>query len=158
MEDNEQFEGNTPEAIRILKYYFVLMAALFILAGYAAWSFYRRTARKRELRRQAEEEALARDMQAWSHPRIFMHGRYAASHMPFVLQEEGLDRNGEAPPPYRAKLEEAPALYITIPLPTLSRTRGRRSQPPQYHVCIGDTTASERQGVERSGKDHGGKA
>lgn len=76
-----------------------------------------------------------------------MHGGWRHNRgTTFVRREDGLDENGEAPPPYEPKSPDpvspgctgaAPPSGLTIPTPALPRGGGDSLQPPDYQEVIG---------------------
>jgi hypothetical protein len=71
-----------------------------------------------------------------------MHGAWRHNQAPAIIRrEDGLDEQGEAPPPYQSKDEatvalsgitQDPASGLTIPLRTLSRESTEQMRPPDY--------------------------
>ncbi|EMD97859.1 hypothetical protein COCC4DRAFT_33233 [Bipolaris maydis ATCC 48331] len=150
------FEDETPHEISAFKYYFLLIGVLVVMIAFLLWYLHRRTKHKTEFCEQDSEQPPARDIQTWSQPRRFMYGIYEASNSFLSRQSEGLDQNGDAPPPYQPK-SRAPTIDVEIPLPTLSRSlsqrsqRSQRSQPPQYPSSTGGVTSTtERQQLVHS--------
>jgi hypothetical protein len=139
------FEAEPTREVSAFKYYFLLIAALVMLVALLLWYLHRRTKKRRELWQQDAEQPMVRDVQGWTNPRRFMYGIYEASTSFLGRRSEGLDQNGEAPPPYQPK-SSAPTIDVVIPLPTLSRNPSQRSHPPQYFDNTEeDTNTTERQ-------------
>jgi hypothetical protein len=114
-------------------YYFVFLAiGAVIVAVSLCWCHRRKEARKQQLRR-GGHEALERDIEGWAGTRRFMHGRYGQT--PILARsraQEGLNENGEAPPPYEPKSDAAVVAEPAVPLRTLSRNEIDRTGPPGY--------------------------
>lgn len=83
----------------VLNYYFLLIVFFAIMV--AAYCYVLRRRRKAARLQGTRQLLLARDMQAWTGARRWVHTRWRSE--PRV---EGLDERGEAPPPY---LPERPA-------------------------------------------------
>lgn len=121
-------------------YFFFLLLAGVIAAG-AVWLIYRRKRRRAQAMRSSRRDALERDLSSstagngarggifgpidgerWRDRRRWLTGftssRFSSQNV------EGLDASGEAPPPYKARLEGDGAAQTD--------TRGRK--PPDYDV------------------------
>jgi hypothetical protein len=89
--------ATSPHDTNVFNYYFLFLAALALLAIGLVWYFHVRRARRNHAQRVSGQRALARDIEGWAGVRRFGHGGRR--------REEGLDEDGEAPPPYMAKSE-----------------------------------------------------
>jgi hypothetical protein len=120
-------------------YYFLFLAiGAVIVAISLCWRHRRKEARKQQLRL-GGHQALERDIEGWAGNRRFMHGRYGQNQASARSRNgaEGLNENGEAPPPYEPKNEGMVMVEPAVPLRTLSRNEGERIQPPGYNAAIG---------------------
>jgi hypothetical protein len=124
----------------VFNYYFLFLFVFAILvAALVFWFHHRRKQRKQQLR-QHGQHALARDLEGWAGTRRFMHGRHGQYQVSArVRREEGLNENGEAPPPYEPKSEvmvgpvQNPSSGVTLPLRTLAQDELTRA-PPGYNT------------------------
>ncbi|KAF2110695.1 hypothetical protein BDV96DRAFT_500757 [Lophiotrema nucula] len=145
--------GSDPTTRRnesVFNYYFLFLAAFGVLVAVGLWWLHRRRKRRKELMRLSGQNALARDLDGWVNSRRWMYGRWRHNQAAaFVRQEEGLDENGEAPPPYQPKGETTVSQSnatpdrqatndIMIPLRTLSRDEIERTRPPEYRALEAD--------------------
>jgi len=127
-----------------------------IVVGIAAllWWMHERRRRRRRSTQLSTQDALARDLDGRTNRPHFLDTRYSRNHAAELARwEEGLDRCGDAPPPYQAKSEftvasdsdravHDPAGGITMPLRTLSRDQVYRVHPPEYNDDLTDANLS----------------
>lgn len=129
---NDPDSGNKQSSgVVAFRYYFLLLGVVIVILAILLWLLHRRKKRQRAQLQQGGTRALARDLEGWQGAQALMHGTYRPHNAVPVHREEGLDENGEAPPPYQPKTE-ATVEDVAIPLRTLQRDPGERSQPPQY--------------------------
>jgi len=138
----------------LINYYFIFFALLICLV--AAGLFYGWRKRRTALQRyhSHQHQALARDVNAWDPSqsrRRYWQGRWRSGE---VSREEGLNEEGEAPPPYmpkqdeRERSEDGNAAEVehdreeaqstqepAIPLQTLSREQAGL-KPPDYDTHV----------------------
>jgi hypothetical protein len=132
----------------VFNYYFLFLAAVGILVVGLLWWLQRKKKRRKEQMRLSGQQALARDLEGWPGSRRFMHGRYGRNQTAAHTRvEDGLDENGEAPPPYQPKTEarvtsfaargsQDAASNLSIPLRALSRDETERLHPPEHMGTI----------------------
>lgn len=131
----------------VFNYYFLFLALLAVLIAAGLWWLRLNKNRKKQQMRLSGQNALARDLEGWPSARRFLHGRLGRNQNPIqsrtqTRREEGLDENGEAPPPYQPKTEVAVShepvaegehtSTIAIPLRTLQRNSNEQMRPPVY--------------------------
>jgi hypothetical protein len=126
----------------VFNYYFLFLAVLGVLIGLLLWWLHWRRRQRKARMRRGGQDALARDLEGWTGTRRFYHGSYGRHQVSYVRRQEGLDENGEAPPPYQPKSDftvdtpsgqaHATASSLAIPLRTLSRDESERALPPGY--------------------------
>jgi len=135
--DNSNNSGKI-DSDGLVNYYFVFIALILCIAGLGAFFVWRRRRRAIAQFQNGRQDALAQDLTAWdplrSRRRYWQGRRYSAE----VSREEGLNENGEAPPPYMPKTadeearmgedrEDGPA----VPMQTLAR-EDAGLKPPDY--------------------------
>ncbi|KAF2196137.1 hypothetical protein GQ43DRAFT_476590 [Delitschia confertaspora ATCC 74209] len=136
----------------VFQYYFLFLALFGVLIGVALWMLHRSRKRRKERYRQHATNALARDLDGWSTTRRWMHGGWRNNRgEPDRGTEEGLNENGEAPPPYeppkasRVEVNEDGGsmeqegygrVGITVPMRTLVREDVGRVRPPDYEGVV----------------------
>lgn len=147
----DQFNGGSPTSTRgpddhgtdhgILNYYFLLLALLIIVVGIIYLFYMKRQRQKTARTRQNGQRALARDLERWGGggpwgPGRFRHPR-SSPRQP--RRDEGLDEQGEAPPPYIPKEPEpaytephrdGPGAGHDVPLHDMARPD---QKPPDYN-------------------------
>ena len=128
-----------PHDSGVLNYYFLLIAILICLIGVIWWSLMRLRQRKVAAARSSGNIALAQDLEGWASRR--RSGR-AVREMARTRTEEGLDEQGEAPPPYVPR----------EPPNALTRTGSTRSNHAHNQVpgLEGRTTMPKPPGYEES--------
>ncbi len=130
----------------VFNYYFLFLVLFGVLLAGVLWWLWRRLKRRKVRTQLAGQNALARDLEGWTSPRRFLHGRYGRNNNAAIARrEEGLNERGEAPPPYQPKAEGTATLHaldeeeedssgsVTVPLRTLPRQEAERTHPPAYH-------------------------
>lgn len=128
-------------------YYFLFLAAFGLVVVLLSWWGHRHRSKRREHLRLSGQHALARDMEGWTSTGRFMPGRYHRNQTsPISRMEDGLDTQGEAPPPYRQEgkvvnvkdLETASSTVSvpTIPLKALVKPDTGRANPPGYEEAF----------------------
>jgi hypothetical protein len=117
----------SPHHTNVFNYYFLFLAALALLVIGLVWYFHLQRARQRHAQRVSGQHALARDLEGWAGARRSVgNGR---------RREEGLDEDGEAPPPYQGKSEvEMGTGEVVVPLGVVVRDRNGEVRPPGYSV------------------------
>ncbi|KAF2449485.1 hypothetical protein P171DRAFT_480565 [Karstenula rhodostoma CBS 690.94] len=123
------------------KYYWLILALFGVLVTLSLWWINRRRTKRKERMRLSGRNALARDMEGWVNTRRWYHGAWRPNETRlFTRREEGLNEQGEAPPPYQPKgdvtVAQDPATMISIPLRTLSREQVDAGRPPEYHETL----------------------
>lgn len=149
---NDQSNSNTNGSL--INYYFIFFALFICLV--AVGLFYGWRKRRKALQRyhSNRQQALTRDVNAWDpmhSRRRYWQGRWRSGE---VSREEGLNEEGEAPPPYMPKQDEREgnagpnaagdqavqgqaggAQDPAIPLQTLSREQAGL-KPPDYETHV----------------------
>ncbi|KAH7396920.1 hypothetical protein DE146DRAFT_58468 [Phaeosphaeria sp. MPI-PUGE-AT-0046c] len=134
-------DGSTQQPVHdadVINYYFLFLALFGVLIAAMLWWLHLRRKRQKQQQRLSGHHALARDVEGWAGARRFLHGRYGRNDDPARARlDEGLDDNGETPPPYRPKDEVTVETRqdisgIAVPLRTLARGGQDRTQPPEY--------------------------
>jgi hypothetical protein len=121
---------------RVFNYYFLFLALLAAMLALLLWWLHRQRRREQEHIRLSGRRALARDVERWA-----MYRRRQE------LVVEGLDQNGEAPPPYKPKddtittLEHLNdgtdgAVNVAVPPRALSRDDIEHIRLPDYSETI----------------------
>jgi hypothetical protein len=131
---NTPTEDNSTHGAGTFNYYFLFLAiGAVIVAVSLCWRHRRKEARKQQ-QRLGGHQALERDIEGWAGTRRFMHGRYGQNQsLGRSRRVEGLDENGEAPPPYEPKSDMGVVVVEpAVPLRTLARDEGERREPPRY--------------------------
>lgn len=122
----------------VFNYYFLFLALFGVLIAALLWWLHLRRKRQKQQQRLSGQHALARDIEGWAGARRFMHGRYRRNHASARARNiEGLNENGEAPPPYQPKDEvtvetRQDTSGITVPMRALARHGDDRTYPPEY--------------------------
>jgi len=131
--------------VSVFNYYFLFLAAMGLLVALFLWWLLRRRKLKKARMRRSGQTALARDLERWAGTRRFMHGNHGRDQAAQVRRQEGLNEDGEAPPPYQPKSEATTnvsvdgghdlAPTLAIPLRALTRDNGEHHRLPAYtHV------------------------
>lgn len=149
----------------LVNYYFVFLALIVAVAGVVVFLIMRRRRRAVLRRRYGQDVALSRDLGGpregggwsnWSPERTrgrYWQGRWRSAE---ASREEGLNEQGEAPPPYIPKRESQEAQRETvepaIPLQTLSRDDTGLKPPDysDYHSQDTDGASTSRQGNQQT--------
>lgn len=141
-------------------YYLLFLGVPVTLVALVCFHIYRHRAAQRQNYQQTE----ARYVEGWPRIRSLVRGTYGINdsviarqpeglneHVPNVdvHVEDGLNENGEAPPPYQSKVEETEAV-VAISLQTLQMDETVRREtvgehpPPQYTAaeCTASTLSS----------------
>jgi hypothetical protein len=121
----------------VFNYYFLFLAVFGVFLAALLWWLRLRRRRQKQQQRLNGQQALARDFEGWAGARRFMHGRYgrhAASVQ--VRREDGLDEDGEAPPPYYPKSDTGrdPESGLAIPLRAVPSGGNQQVELPGYTV------------------------
>jgi hypothetical protein len=104
--DTTPSDDPPPNDASVFNYYFLFLAAFGVLVAAFVWWFHLRRARRRHAQRASGQHAMAQDLEGWAGARRFMHGSYGRHQAAGgVIREDGLNENGDAPPPYRPKNE-----------------------------------------------------
>ncbi|PSN73432.1 hypothetical protein BS50DRAFT_582969 [Corynespora cassiicola Philippines] len=122
-------------------YYFLFLAIFGLLIAGALWWLHRRRRLRKEQMRMNGQTALERDLDGWVNTRRWFHGTWRHNQPPAIMRrEEGLDENGEAPPPYQpstgvtvAPTTQGPASNLAVPMTSISRGDLQLPRPPEYH-------------------------
>lgn len=145
--DNSTDDRNTDTG-GLVHYYFVFLALIVILAFLGSYLIYRRKRKAAStaiIYHHGQHGALQQDFGVWDPSRArrrYWQGRWRSTEE--THRDEGLNENGEAPPPYMPKGQQpedveaghgvaggAPA----VPLQTLSRDQAGL-KPPGYDVAV----------------------
>lgn len=121
---------------RVFNYYFLFLALLAAILAALLWWMHRQRRREQEQIRLRGQRALIRDVERWA--------MYRRRQAPVV---EGLDQNGEAPPPYEPKEDTITTLQhlndgmdglatFTVPPRALSRDNADHTRLPDYSETI----------------------
>lgn len=149
---NDQSPSNTNGSL--INYYFIFFALLVVLVAIALFYGWRKRRRALQNYHNNRQQALARDVNAWDpmhSRRRYWQGRWRSGE---VSREEGLNEEGEAPPPYMPKQDEGDGNAAShtaegqaahgeatetqepaIPLQTLSREQAGL-KPPDYETHV----------------------
>ena len=127
-------EQPRPEEVknRVFNYYFLFLALLAGVLAAFLWWIHRHRRREQEQLRLRGQHALAQDVERWANER--------RNRLPIV---EGLNESGEAPPPYKPKVDlgttvttldgsSGPAVDVTIPPRALSHDGMQHTRLPDY--------------------------
>jgi hypothetical protein len=137
----------------VFNYYFLFLALFGVAIGVLLWWMHRQKKRRKEQCRRSAQNALAQDLDGWANTRRWVHGGWRHNRSTtFIRREDGLDANGEAPPPYEPKPldpvasdsagpAQDPQSGLTIPTRTLSRDGGDGIRPPEYQEVIDGASA-----------------
>ncbi|CAE6996638.1 hypothetical protein CFE70_000341 [Pyrenophora teres f. teres 0-1] len=137
-DDEENFSAKDFE-LDPVHYYFMLLLILFIVAVLLFWFIYWRRTRSRKAGHRAGEQAPEMNVQGWTNT---LHARFMPNNATLVRRSSNPAQYDEAPPPYQAKMDEAPP-YPAVPLRTLSwDEHHHRSMPPQYTEYYGPRPAT----------------
>ena len=151
----DQSTDNTSGSL--INYYFIFFALLICLVAVGLFYGWRKRRKAFQRYHSNRQQALARDVNAWdpAHSRRrYWQGRWRSGE---ISREEGLNEEGEAPPPYMPKQDErdggagerdvsgqaegtrsgevAGAQEPAIPLQTLSREQAGL-KPPDYETHV----------------------
>lgn len=140
----------------LMNYYFLILAAFGVLVVVLLYWLRQKRLKQKARLRMTGQTALARDLDGWGGGRRWVYGGYwrPNPNATAARREEGLNENGEAPPPYEPKTDAAvvvdertglprdSATGVTIPMRTLSRGAVESHRPPDYHAVIQAATAS----------------
>ncbi|KAF2091964.1 hypothetical protein K490DRAFT_61412 [Saccharata proteae CBS 121410] len=146
----------------LLNLYFLFIAIIVVILLLGLWLLHRRKKRIKERSRGRAQDALARDMNGWVNTRRWIHGnRRPGGEEGLTQREEGLNENGEAPPPYEppshsghdptapapVTTEGAPQVDwssspagVAVPMQTLSTDGRTAPKPPDYQETIRSTS------------------
>lgn len=121
-------------------YYYVFIAVFFFFVAGAAWFVHQRRRKRMMQSMSNRRSALARDVQNDQFDQLYAntrrwtgsgrHGRETGG-AAVTRADEGLDPQGEAPPPYKPAGEPHNA-GLAVPMLALHRD-GSTSKPPDYH-------------------------
>lgn len=122
----------------LVDYYSIIIVLVLCVVGLGAFVVFRNKRRAIAQHRNGRQDALAQDLTTW-YPlrsgRRYWQGRWRPAE---VSREEGLNEEGEAPPPYmpktpdeEARAGESGAGGPAVPLQTLSR-EDAGLKPPDY--------------------------
>lgn len=137
----------------LVNYYFVFIALFLVVCFLGAWVVLKKRAQARHTRLHQTRSALSRDLEASNLGRGWTYGdsrrqRTDGSGWTALARrgrrgvDEGLDEQGEAPPPYKPSGDEGEgeggvgnADVIAVPLRTLAREEVGR-KPPEYSEAV----------------------
>ena len=124
----------------LVNYYFVFLALFVIIAGMGAFFMYRRKKKAMMMYRHGQSDALQQDVNVWDPTRArrrYWQGSRWRSTDETERRDEGLNENGEAPPPYMPKgRDEEQGEGVAVPMQTLSREQAGL-KPPGYEEHFG---------------------
>ncbi|GAB7345837.1 hypothetical protein MBLNU457_4094t1 [Dothideomycetes sp. NU457] len=140
----------------LVNYFFIFLALILCVIGLGAWLYYR--ARKRATRRlrNSRSNALARDLdgqwpvdnERWHQRRHWMSGHWrGGAEGNRHGREEGLNEEGEAPPPYVIKTDEEQDEGVRRPESAVVRER-YEAKPPEYHETFIGSSSDETASIE----------
>ncbi|KAF2020949.1 hypothetical protein BU24DRAFT_11603 [Aaosphaeria arxii CBS 175.79] len=127
-------------------YYFLILAGFGAVLAVGLWWIRKRRKRQKEQMRLSGQTALARDLDGWVNTRRWVHGAWRHNQtVAIIRREEGLDENGEPPPPYHSDASasvpsnrqcviQQTSSELPVPLRTISREDIARAGPPAYPV------------------------
>ncbi|KAI9786361.1 MAG: hypothetical protein M1816_008022 [Peltula sp. TS41687] len=90
----------------LVNVYFLLLGLFILVVIFGWWAFHRRKKRKIAMLQDIGRSALVRDLEGWAGTRRWIYGGWrgigaGSGGNNRRSPEEGLDANGEAPPPYK---------------------------------------------------------
>lgn len=151
-----QYDPNEERNEKAFNYYFLILGGIVVAVALGLWWIRRRKRRQKEQMRLSGQNALARDLDGWANSRRWIQGTWRQNqNATNTRHEEGLNEQGEAPPPYQPKSEISEtqdvlgenvletrsirdsATGLTIPMHTLSRDELDRFRPPAYQASSG---------------------
>lgn len=165
---NDAGDSNDRDVRGLAQYYFGFLVLIAIVLGLGVLMFWRRKKKLSMMAQHHRDHAIERDIGPWDQTRArrrYWQGRWRSTD---VGHEEGLNEQGEAPPPYMPKPRDeedarqpaggSPA----VPLQTLSRDQAGL-KPPGYveaYVCDADDerlfTAHAASSSHRTGNNQSG--
>lgn len=152
----------------LVNYYFVFLALFVLIACMGAFFMYRRKKKAMMMYRNGQSDALQQDVHLWdptrARRRYWQGSRWRSADETDHAsgRDEGLNENGEAPPPYMPKGgndEEAnhhrAEEGVAVPMQTLSREQAGLGKPPGYEehygAHTGATSSTASAGTQPSG-------
>ncbi|CAI6313702.1 unnamed protein product [Periconia digitata] len=124
----------------VINYYFLFFAVFGVLIAVLLWWFQKRRRQRKEQLRMSGRNALAQDMEGWVNTRRWFHGTWRPNQTAAIVrQEEGLNEQGEAPPPYQSNSSDITVSHhqeaidgLTIPLGAVTRQDYEEGRLPGY--------------------------
>lgn len=96
-------DAHPPSNSSLLNYYFLLLAVFIFIFVIVYYILVRRRKQKIAHLRFTGQNALAQDLEGWPGTRRWMGGSRGARPREHRREEDGLNEQGEAPPPYMPK-------------------------------------------------------
>ncbi|WPH01215.1 Hypothetical protein R9X50_00405100 [Acrodontium crateriforme] len=132
--DSATSSANPANILPLYNYFFVILAFAICVVGCGFFLYWRRRRIALASMQGGRQHALAEDLNAWDPRgrRRYWHGRMRSAE---ASREEGLNEEGEAPPPYVPKNADGTTGIgePAVPLQTLSRD-GVGLKPPDYEA------------------------
>lgn len=134
VDNGPQSDVHPPSNSNLLNYYFLLLAVFIVIFVLIYYILARRRKQKIAHMRSTGQNALAQDLEGWPGARRWVGGNWGGRSRE-NRREDGLNEQGEAPPPYMPKEpEEAVVRAEGIGGGIMLREiRGEDRKPPDYH-------------------------
>lgn len=138
-----QHDPNKERNEKAFNYYFLILGGIVLAIALFLWWVRRRKRLQKEQMRLSGQNALARDLDGWANSRRWLHGTWRQNqNATLTRHDEGLNEQGEAPPPYQSKNEVSsetrdPSTSLAVPMHALSRDELYSFRPPAYQVSSG---------------------
>lgn len=127
----------------VVNYYFLFLAIFGVMIAIFVWWAQKRRKQRKQQMRMSGQNALAQDLEGWVNTRRWFHGtRRPNQTAAFVRREEGLNEQGEAPPPYEPNgdatvpQDQIAANGLTVPLRVVSRQDHAEGRLPEYRETL----------------------
>lgn len=148
-----QYDPNQERNEKAFNYYFLILGGIVLSVALILWWIRQRKRRQKEQMRLSGQNALARDLDGWANSRRWIHGTWRQNQSTTSTRhEEGLNEQGEAPPPYQPKSSVSAADVVSgdpvldptnvrdsatglaVPMHVLSRDEFDHIRPPAYQA------------------------
>ncbi|PVH99574.1 hypothetical protein DM02DRAFT_430715 [Periconia macrospinosa] len=143
-----------PQENGVINYYFLFIALFGVGLAVGLYWIQKRRRQRKEQTRAGGQNALARDMEGWVNTRRWFHGSWRQNQTAvFVRREEGLNEQGEAPPPYQPNSNipvprhQDAASGLAIPLRAVSRQDHEQGTLPEYREAVNSGNISTNRDV-----------
>lgn len=133
------------------QYYYIIVGVGVCLLMLIAWLAYKRRIMVKTMQQQDRQQALAQDAERWRPSRLWQSGA-SGRDTGGALHPEGLNEQGEAPPPYPRQASvggldgQHGAADLVIPLRDLSRRSDQSMKPPDYIQTVVEARGSSSTG------------